>query len=207
MLSFRRFSLAPRVGASQDCRKTFIRARREVPGGAALLMIRSVIVAHVGRVGVKSRYVLSHVISMASFRARMLRRFRPPALMGICRYCKAILGDESSFHMKSRIIFVRAVSIGTGIPCALVRNCVRPPTTAWMMIRLPSKVGLLLLQRSRSFLILSRIGSHGVASLVWLPIHAPRDRIASPSSAMCMRGSKGSLSCWLIFQVVATRNL
>jgi hypothetical protein len=82
MSSLRRFSLAPRVGAFHDWRKVFIRASREVPGGAALLMIRSVIMAQVGRDGEKLRYDLSHVISMALFLAYMFRRFRPPLLSG-----------------------------------------------------------------------------------------------------------------------------
>jgi hypothetical protein len=55
VLSFRSLSLAPRVGASHDCRKVFSRARCEVPGGAALLIIRSVVMAQAGREGVKSR--------------------------------------------------------------------------------------------------------------------------------------------------------
>ncbi len=40
-----------------------------MPGGAALSMMRSVTAAQVGREGEKSRYDLSHIISMASFLA------------------------------------------------------------------------------------------------------------------------------------------
>ena len=109
-------SLVPRVGASHDCRKEFIRAKREIPGGAALLMIKSVIVAHECRVGLKSRYAFSHMISIASFLVRMFRRSSPPSLVGMFKKSKAILGEESSSHMKLRIILVRAVSIAEGIP-------------------------------------------------------------------------------------------
>ena len=152
VLLLRMFSLAPRVGASQDCRKEFIRARRDVPGGAALLMIRSVIVAHVGRDGEKLRYVLSHVSSMASLRALMFNRLRPPSLVGRYRTFRAILGEESSSHMKLRITLIKAASVVGGIPWALVRNWVRPPIIACTSDFLPNSVGLILFHRFKSFL-------------------------------------------------------
>src|SRR5258707_9688759 len=107
---------------SHDCRKAFILASCEVPGGAALLMIRSVMVAQAGCKGEKSRYDLSQIISMASFLAWMLSRFSPPLLRGEHRMSYAILGDESSSHMNFQIILVRLVSIVVGIPFAFVRN-------------------------------------------------------------------------------------
>lgn len=78
MLLSRNLSLAPRVGASHVCRKVFVLASCEVPGGAALSMVRSVSVAHAGREGVKLRYSFSHVILMASFLIGISSRFRPP---------------------------------------------------------------------------------------------------------------------------------
>ena len=42
-----------------------------------------------------------------------------------------------------------------------------------------------------------------VASVLF-PIHAPRDRTASPSLAICICGSRGSLSHWFIFLVAIT---
>lgn len=194
MLLFSVSSLTPRVGASHDCRKEFIRAKRDIPGGAALLMIKSVIVAHVCRLGLKSRYVFSHVISIASFLDCMFRRSSPPSLVGMFRKSRAILGEESSSHIKSRIILVRADSIAVGIPWAFVRNWVRPPMIACIMIFLPCRVGLFLFHLCRSFLIWSNIGSHGAMSFVLLPIQAPRERIASPSTAIWMHASSGSKS-------------
>jgi hypothetical protein len=141
---------------------------------------------------------------MASFLACMLSRLSPPSLGGRHRNLSEILGDVSFSHMKSRIIFVRAFSIVAGIPCARVRNWVRPPTTACMMVFRPRRVGLLRPQRSRSFLIQSRIGSHGVMALVWFPIHTPRERIASPSAAIWTHSFIGSMSSWFIFRVLRT---
>ena len=59
-----------------------------------------------------------------------------------------------------------------------------PPIMACIMVFLPWRVGLLLFHRSRSFLILSSISSHGVVASVLFPIQAPRDRTASPSLAI-----------------------
>jgi hypothetical protein len=50
---------------------------------------------------------------------------------------RVILGEESSSHMKSRRIFVRAFSMAVGMPCAFVRNCVWPLTIVWIIIFLP----------------------------------------------------------------------
>lgn len=137
MPSFRRLSLAPRFGTFHDCRKVFIRARCEVPGGAALSIMRSVIVAQRGREGVKLRYSFNHMISIASFLEWMFSRLRPPWLVGRLRKSRVILGDESSSHMKFLIILVRIDSIEAGIPWALVRNWVRPPIIACVMSFLP----------------------------------------------------------------------
>src|SRR5258708_18334325 len=147
----------------------------------------------------KSRYDLSQIIFMASFLDWMLSRFSPPLLRGEHRMSYAILGDESSSHMNFQIILVRAVSIVVGIPCAFVRNWVCPPITAWMIIFLPYRVGLLLPHCSRSFLILSSTGSQGAVALVWLLIHAPRRWIAVLSGAMWMSSFSGSRSCGLSF--------
>jgi hypothetical protein len=120
--SFRSLSLAPQFGAFHDCRNVFSHARCEMPGGAAWLMIKSVIVAHMGREGVKFRYNFSQTISMASFLEWMFNRLRPPSLGGRHRKSRAILGDESFSHINFLVILVRAVLIEGGIPCALARN-------------------------------------------------------------------------------------
>lgn len=171
-----------------------VRCLVALPGGAAWLMIRSVIVAHTGREGVKFRYDFSQTISMASFLAWMFNRLRPPSLGGRHRKSRAILGDESFSHMNFLIILVRAVSIEGGIPCALARNWVRPPTIAWTMVFFPKRVGLFLPHRSRSFLMRSNIGSQGAVAFVRFPIHAPRERIASPSVAMWTWSFTGVIS-------------
>ena len=84
-LSLRRLSLAPRDGASHVCRKVFKRARCEVPGGAALLMIWSVTAAQVGREEVKFKYDFSHTISITSFLVWIFSRFRLPSWGGRLR--------------------------------------------------------------------------------------------------------------------------
>ncbi len=115
----------------------FTCAMCDVPGGATLLRIRSMIVAHIGCVGVKLRYNFSHIMSIASFLALMFNRLKPPSFMGRYRKSRAILGDESSFHMKFHVILIRAFLIDDGMPWALVRNWVRPPMTTCAMIFLP----------------------------------------------------------------------
>jgi hypothetical protein len=204
MLSFRRLCLAPWVGASHDCRKMFRRARCEVPGGAALLIIKSVSMVQVGCERVRFRYDFSHMISMASFLAWMFSRFRPPSLRGWHRKLRVILGDESSSHIKSRISLVRAVSTEVGIPCAWVRNWVWPHTMACTMVFLPKRVGLPLPHWFRSFLMRSRIGSQGVVAFVWFPIHALRERMALPSEAIWIWLFMGDMSSWFIFRVAMT---
>jgi len=71
-----------------------------MPGGVALLRIRSMIIAHIGHEVVKLRYDFSQMISTASFLAWMFSRLRPPLLEGRYRYLRAILGDKSSSHIK-----------------------------------------------------------------------------------------------------------
>ncbi len=66
---------------------------------------------------------------------------------------------------------------------------------------------MFLPQRSRSFLIISRIGSHGAVAFVWFPIQAPRERTASLSREMCMLMCMASLSSLFIFRVAMTSAL
>ena len=93
-------------------------------------------------------------------------------------------------QMKFLISFVRASWILSGFPCALVRNCVCPPTIAWTIILFLSSVGCTAFHCSRSLCTRSIIGSHGFVSTVSFPTHALRDLIASPSCAIRM-------FCWI----------
>jgi hypothetical protein len=77
-------------------------------------------------------------------------------------------------HIKSCIIFCIAVSVLCGIPWTFARYWVCLLTIACAMRRLPYRAGCILSHHSRSFLVRSMMGSHGVRSLIWLPIHAPR---------------------------------
>ena len=66
------------------------------PSGADASIIRSVIVAHSGLFGEKSRYIFNHIMSIASFLISRSSRSSPPSIMGFLRVSLAILGDESS---------------------------------------------------------------------------------------------------------------
>ena len=152
----------------------------------------------------KFRYVFNHIISIASFLDLMSSRLRPPSSMGRCRNCAAILGLASWPHMKLDTIFATAVSMAGGIPCAFVKNWVWPPTIACMIRRLPFKVGCALSHFSSFDLMVSRMGSQGVASFAPFPIHAPRIRTASFSCAIRILPGRGCWSSWLIFLVDCT---
>ena len=104
MSLFNRAKRGPLVGGSQDCRKVLMRVRGEVPGGAVALMMRSMTLAHEGRMGEKFRYAFSHMISIASFRALMSSRLRPPSSIGLYRVSRAILGEKSLSQRKSHMI-------------------------------------------------------------------------------------------------------
>ena len=207
MLLSRSASLGPFVRGCQDWRKALIRARHEVPGGAVALITRSVILAHVGRVGDTFKYSFSQVISITSFWAWRSRRFRPPCLIGLYRVSRVILGEESSSHIKSCRIFVRAFSMAIGMPCAFVRNCVWPLTIVWIIIFLPWRVGQVWHHLPRALWILSRIGSQGVRLLVWFPIHVPRERMAFLSLAMCIWLFSGVWSRGFTFHIAMTVGL
>ena len=141
ILLFSVVDLVPRTGVFQHCRKGFVLSSLIVEGGATALMMISVMAAHAGRVGEKFRYNFSQMRSIALFLALRLSRPIPPSSIGFCRVFRAILGEESSSHMKDVILLVRAFSMFSGIPCAWVRNCVCPPITAWIISRRPSRVG------------------------------------------------------------------
>jgi hypothetical protein len=148
-------------------------------------------------------------MSISSLRAHRSRRLRPPSLVGFCSCSSAILGEESSSHMKFQIVLVSAASMCGGMPCAFVRNWVYPPTTSmiWMIAFLPFIVGWVFFHLSRFLCVLSTMGSQGVASFVLFPIHAPRDLTASPSSAIYILPFSGFVSSWLIFRVTIIRCL
>ncbi len=194
--------LGPRVGGFHDCREQFVRATLEVPGGAAAVMMMSVTAAQVGRLVVKFRYCLSHIISIASFLALIFRIFSPPSLIGRCSVSIAMRGAFSPSHMRVLIILMMASSMWVGIPCAFVRNCVWPPIIAWIISRFPYSVGCMFSHLLILAFILSNIGSHGAALFTLFPIHAPRILTASPSLAIVTLSSRGLLSSTLIFLVV-----
>src|SRR6266849_1242101 len=194
-------ALPPLCGGFHVCRKQFMRVRVSVPWGMDASIIRSIMFAHIGREGEKSRYALSHVISIVSFLALMLIRLRPPFSMGLCRFSRAILDMVPPSQTKLLVIFVRVFSISLGIPCAFARNWVWPPMMAWAISFLPLSVGLDFPHSLRFLFMLSNMGSHGDFRLVLFLIHAPRDRTASPSFAILMRSSSGIWSCGLSLRV------
>src|SRR6267154_3235039 len=105
--------------------------------------------------------------------------------------------------MNHLVIFVNAVSICFGIPCALVRNCVMPPMNICMINRFPSSIGWPLFHLLRVVSILSRIGSQGVVLSSSFPIQAPRDLMGLLSWAILIVFSQGSSSV-ISFLVVIT---
>ena len=111
MSLFRFFILLPLVGTFQDWRKGLSLALGIVFAGVAVSIIRSIILAQSGQFGLKSRYVLSQVISIASFCAWMSNSFSSPSSIGFLRTSIAILGEESSSHMKFLMILVSATSM------------------------------------------------------------------------------------------------
>ena len=90
--------------------------------GKFVLMMMSMTAAHVSHAVVKLRYDFSHIMSIASFRQLMLRRFSHPFSIGFCSVLGAILREESSFHMKDVRNLVRAFLTWSSIPCTWVRN-------------------------------------------------------------------------------------
>src|SRR5216683_3426749 len=174
---------------------------------ASSWMIMSVLAAHIGCDNEKFRFFFNQMMSIASFLTDMSRRSSPPSFIGWHNMLQAILGDESSSHMKPFIILFRAVSMCQGIPCVLARNCMWPPTTAWIISFLPFRVGCSLFHLSRLLFILSIIVSQGVLSFVWLPIHAPSILINSPSLVMCIFSVSGLWSCSFSFLVDTTLRL
>ena len=59
---------------------------------------------------------------IASFQALRSKRFTPPFSVSFWSNSSAILGEESSSHMKFRIVLVSVVSMCGGIPCAFVTS-------------------------------------------------------------------------------------
>ncbi len=141
--------------------------------GADVSMIRSVMVAHSSLVVEKFRYSFSQIMLMALFLASRLSRSSPPWFMGLLRVSSAILGDESSFHMKVLIILSRISAVSSGILCACIRNWVCLPMMIWVIIFLLFRVGWALFQCPSLVLILSITSSHGVRVSIRFPIYAP----------------------------------
>ena len=114
-MSLLMFVLAwPGVGMFQHCRNGWNSISSIARLGASSWTIMSVIAAHVGRDGEKFRYLLNQMMSIASFLADISRRSSPPSFIGRHSVSHAILGDESSSHMKPFIILFRAVSMCWG---------------------------------------------------------------------------------------------
>lgn len=121
----------------------------------------------------------------------------PPTSFISDRYFIPSLGVWSaSSQMKFWISFVSASRIVSGIPCAFVRNWVRPPTIACTISLFPLSVGWTDFHLSRSLWMRSIMGSQGLVSRVLFPIHAPSDRIASPSFAIRTSFCIGVSSRW-----------
>ena len=154
-------------------------------------IIASVMKAHLGLSGDRSRYDFSLMMSIALFLVFIFSSCIPPSSLGEYSLAILIVGGAVDSQMKSLMILVRASSICFGIPWAAVRNCDIPPANIWVMCLFASREGWPLFHFCRVDLILSRIGSHGSAAFVALPIQAPRHLTAFPSSAMrmpCWRG-------------------
>jgi hypothetical protein len=124
------------------------------------------------------------MMSMASFLIFILSRFRPPSSGGSSSVLSAMRGVHPPSQIRSCMIFWIAISVQCGMPWTLARYWVCPPTIACDMSLLPYRVGCILSQQSRSFLMRSRMGSHGVRSLILLPIHPPNKCIVSLSLAI-----------------------
>lgn len=106
-------------------------------------------------------------------------------------------------HMNCLMHFVSAVSTGFGMPCALVKNCVIPPTTIWTMSRLPSSVGWPKFHRVRFCSIFVSTGSQGAAWSSSFPTQAPRVLMGLPSLAILTWSDQGSSSS-LNFLLITT---
>lgn len=170
---------APLCGGFQFCRKVFILVWAFGPRGIVASIMRLMILAHVGCIGEKSRYVLSHVIFTASFLARRSIRLRLPSLIGHCRVSRAILFLVLLSQRKSLVILVSVSSTSVGIPCAFIKNCVWPPIIAWAISFCSSKVRLDLPLCFSTLWTLLNIGFHGVLRFVLFPIQAPSDLTTS----------------------------
>ena len=176
-------------------RKVCISCCSVIPSLLMQLMIVSSTKAHNGRLGDLSVYVLSHVSSMAWFRASMSSRLIPPSVHGFINCCSPRPGGGLPLsHMKSRVIVVMAFKMVGGILCAFVRNCVMPPTIICIIRRFASRVGLDLLHLSRDAFMLSRAGDHVCAPSTLFPIHAPSICVGFPSSAIFIPGVRGGSS-------------
>ncbi len=199
------FALAgPGIGMFQHCRKGWYSILSTICLGASSWMIMSVIAAQMGHVGEKFRYFFSQIMLMASFLAVISRRPSPPSCIGWHRVLHVILGEESSSYIKLFIILFRVFSMCLGIPCALARNWVWPPTTAWIISFLLFRVGWRCFHLSRLLFILSIIVSQGASSFVWFPIQAPSILIDSPSLATCILSVSRDWSLSFSFLMVTT---
>ncbi|KAF9783299.1 hypothetical protein BJ322DRAFT_1069956 [Thelephora terrestris] len=158
--------------------------------------------AHFGRSSPMLRYCLTHIRSIASFLLIMFITFLPP-LPGSCARSLIAIVALSFPHTNSWIALWISFCTVSGIPWALVRNCVFPPATICTIRRLPSKVGYRASHRLKSFLIVSTIFFHGSSGFSLFPTHAPRILVASLSPAMWI--DVGTLSPATFITLVSAR--
>lgn len=98
-------------------------------------------------------------------------------------------------YTKSSIILFSSLSTDFGMPCALVRYWVYPPSTEFAALQRPWMVGFSFSHRLRAALIFSMVGFHISSSLMLCPKKAPRIQTGSPSLEIWI--SSGMVSVWL----------
>jgi hypothetical protein len=105
-------------------------------------------------------------------------------------------GGLLSSHMKFLTMHCRDISMSGGIPCALVRNWVIPPTIICTMRRRASRVGFVVAQERSDCCIRSIFVDQTCVGLVSFPIQVPRILVGWPSSAIqILSVSRESFGC------------
>ena len=104
--------------------------------------------------------------------------------------------------MKDLIIVCRDFATVFGIPCALVRYCVIPPTIIWTMSCFASMVGRDVAHWSSLSFILSIICDHGCVWSTLFPIQAPRTLVGLPSLAIFISRLSGSSSLCILLESI-----
>ena len=110
--------------------------------GHSLQNISSIMYAHLGLSTPMFRYCLTHIRSIASFQAARCSIFRPPHSISSAMFSMHTVARPLP-HRNSVMAPWMSFRTESGIPCALVMNCVFPPATICIMWRFPSRVGYL----------------------------------------------------------------